>query len=396
MTNIKKLKTRNFVIGDDHPVYYIADIAANHGGDLSVAKELIHAAADSGASAAKFQNFTAESLVSSSGFNSLSVNAPHQDKWEESVFDSYDRASLSLDWTKELMETAHNAGIDYFTSAYSVELLEATLPYIDAIKIGSGDITYHQIIEIASKVDIPFFIATGASTNSEVELAVECISKNKDTFCLMQCNTDYTAETNDDDSKILNRYKNINLKCLETYAQKYENIILGLSDHTHGSLTVLGAVGLYNCAVVEKHFTLDNSLKGQDHSFSMTPNAWRKMVDQGEELRLAVKDEMNFDRRFKITSEACGDFNSLKASIGSGSKEIMDNERETRVVQRRSICLSRDLVKGNILTKKDFDFLRPCPQDSFAPYQAEKLIGKVLNIDLEKGSPLLASHFNNA
>ena len=389
----KIMKTRNFSIGEGHPVYYIADIAANHGGDLGLAKELIMAAAESGANAAKFQNFTAESLVSAKGFDSLTIKAAHQDKWEDSVFESYSKASLSLDWTQELMETAHNAGIDYFTSAYSSDLLTATLPYLDAIKIGSGDITHHSLIDAARKTGKPLFIATGASNSHEVDLAVDCLTTRDDTFCLMQCNTDYTAESIDDVAAVRARYKNINLRCLETFSKKYPNTILGLSDHTHGHLTVLGAVGLYDCAVVEKHFTFDNSLRGQDHSFSMTPKTWRKMVDGAELLRRELQGEVNFEKRFLLTADACGDSESLKIALGTGVKQVMGNEENTRVVQRRSVCAARDLDAGHSLTDDDFCFLRPFPSDSYSPYQSKSLVGKTLKIALSKGEPLLSIHF---
>jgi sialic acid synthase SpsE len=390
----KKMRTRHFLVGEGQPVYYIADIAANHGGDLGLAKELIMAAAESGASAAKFQNFTAQSLVSAKGFESLVTVGAHQSKWKDSVFDSYDAATLNLDWTQELMETAHKAGIDYFTSAYSKELLDATLPYIDAIKVGSGDITYHQLIESARRSGKPFFIATGASYSYEVDLAVECISAQDDIFCLMQCNTDYTAESFDDVSIVQSRYNNINLKCLDTFAQKYPNVILGLSDHTHGHLTVLGAVGLYNCAVVEKHFTFDNSIEGQDHSFSMTPKSWRKMVDEADLLRLELENVQDYEKRFSLTAQACGDSDALRSAIGDGLKKVMDNEKDTRIVQRRSICTSRDLEKGHILKETDFDYLRPFPANSFSPYQNKELHGKKLNTSLSKGSPLLSNHID--
>lgn len=390
----KTMKTKRFLIGDGQPVYYIADIAANHGGDLGRAKELIIAAAESGATAAKFQNFTAKTLVSARGFDSLNVSAAHQANWKDSVFDSYDAATLSLDWTHELMETAHKAGIDYFTSAYSLDLLDATLPYIDAIKIGSGDITYHDMIQAARKTGKPLFMATGASDAVEVDLAVKCMGDSDDIFCLMQCNTDYTANSQDDGSTVQARYNNINLKCLDVFSQKYDNAIVGLSDHTHGHLTVLGAVGLFNCAVVEKHFTFDNSISGQDHSFSMTPDTWRKMVDKAAILRRELEGEVDFGRRFALTAEACGDSEALSAAIGDGVKEVMFNEKDTRIVQRRSVCASHDLDVGHVLQNVDFDFLRPFPEHSFSPYQSKELWGKKLKVSVLKGTPLLSSHID--
>ena len=395
MSMLKKIKTKHFDVGDGYPIYYIADIAANHGGDLGKAKELIFAAAEAGASAAKFQNFTAESLVSDVGFNSLDVMAGHQSKWKDSVFESYKKASLSLDWSQELMATAHNAGIDYFTSAYSIDLLSATLPYLDAIKIGSGDLSYHDLIIEAQQFDKPLFLATGASDLREVELAVNNIDLDRNLFCLMQCNTDYTAEPEDDKSQIENRLRNINLRCLETFSRKFPHAILGLSDHTHGHLTVLGAVGLFDCAVVEKHFTFDNSLEGQDHSFSMTPMTWRRMVDEVEDLRLEVQGVGDWDQRYRLTAARCENAKDLDLILGDGVKRVMENEMKTRVVQRRSVCLSQDLKLGSVLSEDNLCFLRPFPENSFQPFESDQLIGKVLNVDLKKGTPILRQNIAN-
>jgi hypothetical protein len=140
----------------------------------------------------------------------------------------------------------------------------------------------------------------------------------------------------------LNRFKYINLKVLETYAQRWPDVPMGLSDHTHGSLTVLGAVGLYNCCAVEKHFTLDNTQEGQDHAFSMTPASWKKMVEETENLQKELKaaGAQSFAERFKITRAAVDDPEALDFSIGTGVKQLEENEAGTVIVQRsRRLCL---------------------------------------------------------
>jgi N-acetylneuraminate synthase len=116
-----KINIGKHTIGKDKPVYFIADIASNHNGDLEKAKELVMACAESGVNAVKMQNFTAKTIVSDYGFKNLSKVKTHQSKWETSVFDSYDAASIPLDWTLELKELAISHGMDYFTSSYSTE-----------------------------------------------------------------------------------------------------------------------------------------------------------------------------------------------------------------------------------------------------------------------------------
>src|SRR5262249_4757671 len=154
-------------IGLSHPVYFIADIAANHDGDLSRAKDLIYLARESGADAAKFQHFAAETIVSDYGFRSLGAQQSHKAKVSKSVFDVYKEASLDVDWTPVLKETCDKAGITFFTSPYSFELVDKVDPFIPAYKIGSGDITWLDIIEYMAAKKKPLILATGASTADE-------------------------------------------------------------------------------------------------------------------------------------------------------------------------------------------------------------------------------------
>ena len=156
------LKINNSIISNYSAVYFIADIAANHDGDLNRAKLLIHLAAESGANAVKFQHFQAESIVSDEGFQSLGKQLSHQSRWEKSVFDVYKDASLRLDWTENLKETCNECGIDFFTSPYSKEIVDYIDPYVPAYKIGSGDITWHEIIKYIALKNKPYILATGA------------------------------------------------------------------------------------------------------------------------------------------------------------------------------------------------------------------------------------------
>ena len=144
------VKVGSHIVGVDHPVYFIADIASNHNGDLIHAKELIHACSESKVDAVKMQNFNAETIVSDFGFKNLDGVKTHQSAWKTSVFDSYKAASIPFEWTLELKELTEKLGMDYFTSPYSLELSKAVEPYISAFKLGSGDITWHEQIKLMS------------------------------------------------------------------------------------------------------------------------------------------------------------------------------------------------------------------------------------------------------
>jgi sialic acid synthase SpsE len=249
-------------IGGDFPTYFIADIAANHDGDLERAKDLIYLAADAGADAAKFQHFKAETIVSDFGFKTMRGHQSHQSKWKKSVFEVYKEAGVNLDWTAKLKETCDIAGIPFFTTPYALDIVDVINEFVPAYKIGSGDITWLEMIEKVASNQKPYILATGASSADDVHRAVKFALSINPMLALMQCNTNYTAS--------LENFKYIQLNVLKTYRIMYPEIVLGLSDHTPGHATVLGAVAL-GARMVEKHFTDDKSRTGPDHEFSMDP-----------------------------------------------------------------------------------------------------------------------------
>ena len=338
------------IISNDSDTYFIADIAANHDGSIEKAKELIYLCAEAGADAAKFQHFSAESIVSDFGFKSLDCGtSSHQSGWKESVFDVYKNASLDQDWTPILEATCKNAGIDFLTSPYSFDLVDAVDQYVDAYKVGSGDITWLEIIKYMASKNKPIFIATGASSFNEVRLAVNTALKETNDIVLMQCNTNYTSS--------LENFKYINLNVLKRYRKEYPGIILGLSDHTPGHATVLGAVS-FGARVIEKHFTNNVNKKGPDHKFSRDFDSWKDMVDRTKELEM---------------------------SLGSDIKKVEYNENETVVLQRRSVRVKRSLKKGETLTRDAIELLRPCPLDAIGPDSLEKIVGRRLVANIALG-----------
>lgn len=338
----KILRIAGRTVGENEPTYFIADIAANHDGDLERAKDLIYLAKEAGADAAKFQHFKAESIVSDRGFNSLSDRQSHQASWKKSVFEVYKDATVDLGWSATLKETCDKAGITFFTSPYAFDLVDHIDAYVPAYKIGSGDITWIELIEYIAGKNKPYLLATGASTLDDVTRAVSAALAINPQLALMQCNTNYTAS--------LENFKYIQLNVLKTYRNLFPDMILGLSDHTPGHSTVLGAVAL-GARIVEKHFTDNISRVGPDHKFSMDPETWREMVVRTRELEVA---------------------------LGGGVKKIEENERETVVVQRRAIRMVNGLDKGAVIRKSDLIPLRPCPVDGISPDKINELVGRTL------------------
>jgi N-acetylneuraminate synthase len=342
----------NFLISQNSPPYFIADIAANHDGDIARAKELIYLAAEAGANAAKFQHFTAKTIVSDVGFKSLGKNLSHQKTWKKSVFEVYNDASLKLDWTETLRDVCEDAGIAFLTSPYSFEIVDAVDPFVPAYKIGSGDITWIELIKYIAGKHKPYILATGASTLEDVDRAVHAAMPINNKLCLMQCNTNYTAS--------LENFKFIHLNVLKLYRQLYPDLVLGLSDHTPGLATVLGAITL-GARVIEKHFTDDKTRIGPDHAFSMSPTDWREMVTRSMELHNA---------------------------LGSTAKKVEENENETSILQRRAIRLRHDLKAGSVIQESSCVMLRPCPTDGLPPYDLNEVLGKELIINKAEGEHL--------
>ncbi len=334
-------------IGETFPTYFIADIAANHDGDLERAKALISLAAQCGANAVKFQHHNVSKYVSDKGFRALGNKFSHQSQWNKSIFEVYKDAEVPLNWTLQLKNHCQDLGIAFFTTPYDLDIVDELDQYVPAFKIGSGDLAWDEmLIKVASKSK-PTLFATGASSLQEVIHAHDVISKINPSMILMQCNTNYTGSSEN--------FQHINLNVLKTYRALFPHTILGLSDHTPGCETVLGAIAL-GARVIEKHFTDDNNRSGPDHPFSMDPGSWEQMVNSS---RL------------------------LERSLGSPIKRVESNELDTVILQRRAIRAVRDLKKGEKLTRESIEFKRPCPHGALSPNDFFMVEGKSLNKELE-------------
>lgn len=333
------IKSENYEISQDHPSYFIADIAANHDGSLNRALELLELCAESGASAAKFQHFRAETIVSDLGFRSLGGKLTHQKSWKESVYDVYKKAELSLEWTDTLVSKCKALQIDFFSAVYDLELIDLLAKQMPFFKIGSGDINWIQAIDKMISFKKPIFLATGASSITEVKETVNSILAANVPLVLMQCNTNYTS------SEYNIHFLNLNV--LDEYKKLFPEVILGLSDHTQDMSVVVAAVAK-GARVIERHFTDDITRPGPDHKFSLNPTMWRNMVDS---------------------------IRTLERCLGDGQKKIEENEIDARIVQRRSIRAARPIKRGELIQESDLVCLRPCPKEGLPPSAMKELIG---------------------
>lgn len=339
-------------LGPTESTYFIADIAANHDGELERAIHLITLAKEAGANCAKFQHFRAPHIVSDYGFLHLGGQLDHQAEWRKSVFEVYEDASLPWEWTARLSEHAREIGIEFMSAPYDIEAVDHIDPYVNAYKVGSGDINWIEELEHIATKGKPVIVATGASTIEDVDRAVEVIRSVRLPFSIMQCNTNYTGSTEN--------LRFVNLRVLTDYGVRYPDAVLGLSDHTPGHATVLGAVAL-GARIVEKHFTDDTTREGPDHGFSMDPVTWRAMVDATREL---------------------------EAALGDGMKKVEDNENTTVVLQRRCVRAAHDLDAGTKLQRSDLVVLRPAPREAIPAHEVGRAIGRRLSVNVVAGQEI--------
>ena len=347
-----EFKIADRLIGQNHPTYFIADIAANHDGDLERAIDLIRLAKEAGADAAKFQNFRAPQIVSDYGFKSMDSQVSHQAGWKKSVFEVYADASVPFEWTPTLKDACDEFNIHYFSSPYDYEAIDMLDPYVPAYKAGSELMSWPQAIVRMAEKGKPILIATGASDISDVARAMRMVSAVNDQIVLFQCNTNYTASPDN--------YDHLHLNVLKTYQAMYPNVILGLSDHTQSVAPVLGAVAM-GARVIERHFTDDNDRDGPDHKFALNPDNWAQMV---AETRI------------------------LERSLGSTEKFVAGNEVDTASIQRRCLRAARDIKAGEVFTQEMIDVLRPAAHGAVPPWEIDQVIGTKALIDMPFGKEL--------
>ena len=343
----KNIRIGSHMIGPDYPTYFIAEIGGNFDGSLDKAKRLIDAAKEAGADCAKFQTFTAETIVSEGGFSKMTLHGVHG-SWGRTVSEVFRDVEFPMEWHQEIADYCKSVGMDFSTSPYFKEAVDLcadmNLPFI---KIGSGEITWLEMIEYTAKKGLPIMLATGDATMAEIDEAVRTIEAtgNKN-LVLMQCITNYPSKID-----------SANVNVLKTYQDAF-GCLTGYSDHSPGHVVALASVVLGGC-VIEKHFTLDKTDKGPDHPHSMEPDEFKFMVDSIREVERAM---------------------------GSTRKEVVEEESETVFVQRRCLYAKNELKRGQIITEEDIDVLRPAL--GIPPKYKNVVIGKTVNKDIPARDPI--------
>lgn len=343
----KEIKIGDKIIGENYPTYFIAEIGANFDGSIEKAKRLIDAAKVAGADCAKFQTFSTPKIVSEGGFSRMELKGVHG-SWGRTVSDVFKDVEFPIEWHKEISDYCKAVGIDFSTSPYFKEAVDLCVDLdVPFIKIGSGDLTWLEMLDYAASKGKPIMLATGDATMSEIDEAVRTIEAtgNKD-LVLMQCITNYPSKID-----------SANVNVLKTYQVAFD-VLTGYSDHAPGPVVALTSV-VIGGRVIEKHFTLDKTDKGPDHPHSMEPDEFKQMVDFIREAERAM---------------------------GSSRKEVVAEEGETVYVQRRCLYAKNDIKKGDVINENDIDVLRPALG---VPPKYKKIVtGKIACNDIVKGDPI--------
>ena len=323
-------------LGQD--LYVIAEIGVNNGGDMSLAKQLISLAKKGGAHAAKFQSYKAHKIAAkeSPAYWDTSQE-PTESQFE--LFKKFD--AFGPEDYVELAAYCNKVGIDFLSTPFDLEAVDFLDPLQKLIKVASADITNFPLLRKVAATKKPIILSTGCSTIQEIRTAVsELTNYGATEIVLLHCILNYPTSD-----------ENANLGMITSLKHEFPNCHIGYSDHTIPSdeMTVLCSSYILGARVIEKHFTHDKTLKGNDHYHSMD---W--------------KDLKNFISRSS----------TLNSIIGSKKKEPLYSEMNSIKFARRSLYYSDDLKKGHILKADDFIALRP--GQGISPVMIDNLTGKTL------------------
>jgi N-acetylneuraminate synthase len=333
---------------DPTHIFIIAEAGSNwkcgsYEEDLNQSKNLIKYAAKAGADAVKFQIYRPETTYVSNPGGSKSLS------YAENIDTIFEKHAMPYDMIPKLVEFCNEENIMFMASSFSVEDAKAINPFTKIHKVASFEINHIKLLEFLATTKKPILVSTGSSNYDEIDFCVNILKENGcDEIILLQCTSKYPCSI-----------ESLNLSVIPKMKSKY-NLPIGFSDHsTDPIIAPLVSIGL-GATVIEKHFTLDKNLSGPDHSFALTPDELKQMIDSIRNAELAY---------------------------GTGKKEILQEELETRKFAKRSLQAITDISKGDILELGlNFDILRP--GDRIRGLDARflfKMNGKKSKLDISKG-----------
>lgn len=339
------LALKNNKIGEGAPCYIIAEMSANHAGEIERAIEIIHAAKESGADCIKIQTYTPDTMTIDSDKEYFQIK---KGTWKgENLYKLYQKAYTPWQWQERLKYEAEKIGLDFLSTPFdrtAVEFLEDL--DVEFYKIASFECTDIPLIKYIASKGKPIIMSTGMATLGEIEEAVNTVrNEQNDNLCILRCSSAYPAVPDD-----------MNLKTMQNLKDTF-GVVVGLSDHSMGSIAAVTAVAM-GAKVIEKHFCISREIENPDASFSMEPHEFKQMVQ---------------------------DIRTAERAIGKVSYELSEKEKENRVF-RRSIFAVKDIKRGELFTEENIKIIRP--GYGLEPKYYESTLGKSAVQDIEKGTPL--------
>lgn len=333
-------------VGEDYPVFIIAELSANHLGDFDLAVETIKSMKESGADAVKMQTYNPDTMTINCDNDYFRIR---QDTlWDGPTFyELYKKAYMPWEWQPKLKKIAKKLGLIVFSSPFdkiAVDFLEDM--NVPAYKIASFEITDIPLIESVAACGKPVIISTGIAEFSDIKLAIEtCKKQDNDQIALLKCTSSYPAPL-----------EYINLKTIPHMAETFKTVV-GLSDHTLEPAIPIGAAAL-GAKIIEKHFILDRELGGPDSKFSLEPEEFKSMVNS---------------------------VRALETAMGKVSYELDDATRLSRDFSR-SLFVVQNIKKGEKFTENNLRSIRP--GFGIHPKYYNYIIGRKANKDIDRGTPL--------
>lgn len=333
-------------IGYDEPVYFIAEMSANHLHNFERAKKIIQEAKYAGADAIKLQTYRPDTITIDCYTDEFM--ATPGSPWDGmNLYELYKTAYTPWEWHKELMEYANSIGITCFSSPFdltAVDFLEEL--NVPAYKIASFEINDIPLIRKAAKTGKPIIISTGIADLGDINLALQtCREVGNDNIILLKCVSEYPTP-----------YAELNLKTIQNMPQTFECVV-GLSNHSMGEAVDIAGVTL-GAQVIEKHLTLKRSDGGPDASFSMEPDEYRRMVESVRNVELA---------------------------FGKVTYELTDKQKNSKG-RSRSLYVVEDIKKGEVFSEHNMKSIRP-GYGIHTKYWND-ILGKKAKCDLKKGTAM--------
>jgi N-acetylneuraminate synthase len=329
--------------------YIIAEIGANHNGDMVLAKKMIDSAIVCGCDAVKFQSWNKTSITSKTLYEENTTYNDSKKKHFGSLEEMIDKYYLRKEQHFELNNYCIQKGIDFCSTPFSKE--EADLLYeldVKFFKIASMDINNYPLLKYLAKFNKPILLSTGMANLNEIEKAVKIIEEEGNSkIVILHCVSIYPTP-----------YKDLNLRNI-TMLQNTFKYPVGFSDHSLGYVATLASIALGAC-VIEKHFTTDKDLPGWDHEVSANPEEMKEIVD-GSKI--------------------------IYNSFGNLKRTISKAEEDKKKIFRRSIVLNKNLKANDIIKEEDISFKRP--GTGFGPEETELVVGKKLKKDKKADYTLL-------